>query len=63
MTTLYRNALPQLGDALFVTDGGIETALIFNDGITLVSALTRSTISLSAPRRRSFGARLLEAWA
>jgi len=35
MTTLYRNALPQLGDALFVTDGGIETALIFNEGFTL----------------------------
>ena len=35
MTTLYRKALPQLGDALFVTDGGIETALIFNEGIEL----------------------------
>ncbi len=35
MTALHRNALPQLGDALFVTDGGIETALIFNDGIEL----------------------------
>ena len=33
--TLYRNSLPQLGDALFVTDGGIETALIFNEGIEL----------------------------
>jgi hypothetical protein len=35
MTALHRNALPQLGDALFVTDGGIETALIFNEGIEL----------------------------
>jgi S-methylmethionine-dependent homocysteine/selenocysteine methylase len=35
MTALYRKALPQLGDALFVTDGGIETALIFNEGIVL----------------------------
>ena len=35
MNALYRNALPQLGDALFVTDGGIETALIFNQGIEL----------------------------
>jgi len=35
MTALYRHALPQLGDALFVTDGGIETALIFNQGIEL----------------------------
>ncbi len=35
MSSRYRNALPQLGDALFVTDGGIETSLIFNDGIEL----------------------------
>jgi S-methylmethionine-dependent homocysteine/selenocysteine methylase len=35
MKSLYRNALPQLGDALFVTDGGIETDLIFNQGIEL----------------------------
>jgi homocysteine S-methyltransferase len=31
----YRKALPQLGDRLFLTDGGIETTLIFNDGIEL----------------------------
>jgi len=35
MKTSYRKALPQLGDALFVTDGGIETALIYNEGIEL----------------------------
>jgi S-methylmethionine-dependent homocysteine/selenocysteine methylase len=35
MKTPYRKALPQLGDALFVTDGGIETALIFNEGLEL----------------------------
>jgi len=28
----YRNALPQLGATPFVTDGGIETTLIFHDG-------------------------------
>ena len=28
----YRNALPQLGDRLFLTDGGIETTLIFLEG-------------------------------
>jgi homocysteine S-methyltransferase len=33
--TRYRQALPQLGGRLFITDGGIETALIFNDGIEL----------------------------
>jgi homocysteine S-methyltransferase len=31
----YRNALPQLGDDLFLTDGGIETTLIFHDGLEL----------------------------
>jgi S-methylmethionine-dependent homocysteine/selenocysteine methylase len=35
MKTSYRKALPQLGDALFLTDGGIETALIFNEGLEL----------------------------
>jgi homocysteine S-methyltransferase len=31
----YRNSLPQLGDELFLTDGGIETTLIFHDGLDL----------------------------
>jgi S-methylmethionine-dependent homocysteine/selenocysteine methylase len=31
----YRNRLPQLDGALFLTDGGIETDLIFNDGLEL----------------------------
>ncbi|MCW5605322.1 MAG: homocysteine S-methyltransferase family protein [Burkholderiales bacterium] len=31
----YRNHLPQLGDALFITDGGVETTLIFHEGIPL----------------------------
>ena len=31
----YRNALPQLGGELFLTDGGIETTLIFHDGLEL----------------------------
>lgn len=29
----YRNALPQLSGGLFLTDGGVETDLIFNHGI------------------------------
>jgi S-methylmethionine-dependent homocysteine/selenocysteine methylase len=33
--TVYRTALPQLGGDLFVTDGGIETTLIFHDGLEL----------------------------
>jgi len=31
----YRDDLPQLGDRLFLTDGGIETTLIFQDGLDL----------------------------
>jgi S-methylmethionine-dependent homocysteine/selenocysteine methylase len=33
----YRNSLPQLSDRLFLTDGGIETSLIFLDGFELPS--------------------------
>jgi S-methylmethionine-dependent homocysteine/selenocysteine methylase len=31
----YRNRLPQLSDSLFLTDGGIETSLIYLDGFDL----------------------------
>jgi homocysteine S-methyltransferase len=31
----YRHALPQCSGRLFLTDGGIETTLIFQDGIEL----------------------------
>jgi len=31
----YRQALPQLGGDLFLTDGGIETTLIFHEGVEL----------------------------
>ncbi len=31
----YRHNLPQLKDALFLTDGGLETTLIYHDGIEL----------------------------
>jgi len=33
--TTKRNDLPQLGGRLFLTDGGIETTLIFHDGLDL----------------------------
>lgn len=33
--TRYRNALPQLGGSLFLTDGGLETTLIFHEGLEL----------------------------
>jgi len=35
LMTTYRNALPQLGEELFLSDGGLETTLIFHDGIDL----------------------------
>lgn len=31
----YRNALPQLAGTMFLTDGGIETTLIFHEGLEL----------------------------
>ena len=31
----YRDALPQLRQPVFLTDGGIETTLIFDDGFDL----------------------------
>ena len=31
----YRSELPQLGDQVFLTDGGIETTLIFHQGLDL----------------------------
>ncbi|HEV3007733.1 MAG TPA: homocysteine S-methyltransferase family protein [Burkholderiales bacterium] len=35
MRPSYRKALPQLDGGFFLTDGGIETSLIFNDGLAL----------------------------
>ena len=31
----YRASLPQLGEKLFLTDGGLETTLVFHDGLDL----------------------------
>ncbi len=33
--TRYRRRLPQLGDTLFLSDGGLETTLIYHEGIAL----------------------------
>ena len=35
MQAKYRHALPQMGDELFLTDGGLETTLIFLEGLEL----------------------------
>jgi S-methylmethionine-dependent homocysteine/selenocysteine methylase len=34
-TSRYRNRLPQLESALFLTDGGLETTLVFQEGLEL----------------------------
>lgn len=31
----YRQALPQLGDKIFLSDGGLETTLVFHRGLDL----------------------------
>ncbi len=36
-TSKYRARLPQLTDRMFITDGGLETTLVFHDGIPLTS--------------------------
>jgi homocysteine S-methyltransferase len=45
----YRNRLPQLGSAVFLTDGGLETTLLFHDGVEL--PLLRGIRSLEERRR------------
>lgn len=35
MNSRHRNALPQLGGELFVTDGGQETTFVFHEGLSL----------------------------
>jgi S-methylmethionine-dependent homocysteine/selenocysteine methylase len=51
----YRDHLPQLDDGLFLTDGGIETTLIFHDGLELPEfaafPLLESDEGLAALRR------------
>ena len=33
--TVFRQALPQLSERIFLTDGGIETTLIYHEGLEL----------------------------
>lgn len=60
--TKYRNALPQLGGGFFLTDGGIETTLIFHDGLELPDFaafdLLKSAAGTAALRKyfRAYGA-------
>jgi homocysteine S-methyltransferase len=50
--TKYRNSLPQLGDGLFLTDSGLETTLIFKDGIELNQFASFELLKTEHGRRR-----------
>jgi S-methylmethionine-dependent homocysteine/selenocysteine methylase len=51
----YRNALPQLGGDFFITDGGIETTLIFHDKLELPDFaafdLLKSAVGMASLRK------------
>ena len=49
MRPLYRNALPQLDGRLYLTDGGIETTLIFHQGIELPDFAAFDLLRWKAP--------------
>src|SRR5262245_27002509 len=46
----YRTNLPQLSGSLFLTDGGIETTLIFRDGLALPHFATFDLLKSAAGR-------------
>ncbi|MGK2913960.1 MAG: homocysteine S-methyltransferase family protein [Porticoccaceae bacterium] len=58
----YRANLPQLGDSLFLTDGGLETTLVFQDGIELpfFAAFPLLETSSGVERLRRYYAQYLE---
>lgn len=48
----YRHRLPQLGDAIFLTDSGLETTLIFFDGMELPYFASFTLLSSIAGKKR-----------
>lgn len=46
----YRHTLPQIGEDLFLTDGGIETTLIFHEGFDLPDFAAFHLLTTSAGR-------------
>lgn len=50
--SIYRNDLPQLGGDLFLTDGGLETTLVFHDGIDLPMFASLTMLDTREGRRR-----------
>ena len=51
--TRFRNALPQLGGDFFLTDGAIETTLIFHEGLALPDFAAFDLLMSYAIRARS----------
>jgi homocysteine S-methyltransferase len=51
----YRKSLPQLGDGLFATDGGLETTLMFHDGLDLPCFAAFELLKDAAGRARLRG--------
>jgi homocysteine S-methyltransferase len=49
---LYRQSLPQLADRTFLTDGGLETTLVFHDGIELPCFAAFPLVESAAGRQR-----------
>ena len=47
----YRNALPQLDGGTFLSDGGMETTLIFHDGLELPHFASFVLLDSEAGRR------------
>jgi homocysteine S-methyltransferase len=49
---LYRHALPQLGGEIFLTDGGLETTLVFLEGVNLPCFVAFPLVNDPAGRER-----------
>ena len=60
--SIYRNRLPQLDGRLFLTDGGLETTLVFHDGIELphFAAFDLLRTAEGAERLRAYYRRYLD---
>lgn len=49
---MYRHALPMLGRELFLTDGGLETTLVFHDGLELPAFAAFPLVETALGRER-----------
>jgi homocysteine S-methyltransferase len=48
----YRHALPQMGGSIFLTDGGLETTLVFHEGVDLPCFAAFPLLAEEAGRER-----------